>query len=82
MLLFGQEGPGLSELDEGRVRRDLRDRPVRLDPLDQRRGAAAIAMHAWVRVTRTSVWPGAATVNPASAPPWPQSRDSIARSGR
>ena len=35
-FLFGQEGPGLSELAREVVRRDVLDRAVRLDPLDQR----------------------------------------------
>ncbi len=35
-LLFGQEGPGLSEAAREVVRRDVLDRAVRLDPLDQR----------------------------------------------
>ena len=37
-LLFGQEGPGLSERGPGGLRRHLLDRPVRLDPVDQRLG--------------------------------------------
>ena len=37
VLLFGQEGPGLSDAGPGRLRPALLDRPVRLDPVDQRR---------------------------------------------
>ncbi len=37
-FLFGQEGPGLSAARSRGVRRHLLDRPVRLDPLDQRLG--------------------------------------------
>ena len=36
-LLFGQEGPGLSDAARAAVRWHLLDRPVRLDPVDQRR---------------------------------------------
>ena len=36
VLLFGQEGPGLSDAGPGRLRPALLDRPVRLDPVDQR----------------------------------------------
>ena len=35
-FLFGQEGPGLSEAARAVVRRDVLDRAVRLDPVDQR----------------------------------------------
>ena len=35
-FLFGQEGPGLSAAGPRGLRRHLLDRPVRLDPLDQR----------------------------------------------
>ena len=35
-FLFGQEGPGLSEDARGGLRRDVLDRAVRLDPVDQR----------------------------------------------
>ena len=37
MLLFGQEGPGLSDEARAAAEHGLLDRPVRLDPLDQRR---------------------------------------------
>ena len=37
-LLFGQEGPGLSDAGPRGLRRHLLDRAVRLDPLDQRLG--------------------------------------------
>ena len=37
-FLFGQEGPGLSDEARERVRRDVLDRAVRLDALDQRLG--------------------------------------------
>ncbi len=38
VLLFGQEGPGLSDAARDAAGTGLFDRPVRLDPLDQRRG--------------------------------------------
>ena len=37
-FLFGQEGPGLSEPAPRGLRRDVLDRAVRLDPVDQRLG--------------------------------------------
>ena len=37
-LLFGQEGPGSLRAGPGGLRRHLLDRPVRVDPLDQRLG--------------------------------------------
>ncbi len=38
VLVFGQEGPGLSAARPGRLHARVLDRHVRLDPLDQRRG--------------------------------------------
>ena len=38
VLLFGQEGPGLPAAAREAAAHDRLDRPVRLDPLDQRRG--------------------------------------------
>ena len=52
VLVFGQEGPGLSGRPRG-VRADPVDRAVRVDPVDQRLAAAAVAMHAWVPSTPT-----------------------------
>ena len=37
-FLFGQEGPGLSDAGPRGLRRDVLDRPVRVDPVDQRLG--------------------------------------------
>ena len=58
-LLFGQEGPGLSDAGPGGLRRDLLDRAVRLDPLDQRLGGRG-DRHAHLDRpgTPTSVRPG------------------------
>ena len=51
-FLFGQEGPGLSEGARG-VRRDVLDRAVRLDPVDQRlRGRGDRHAHLDPRVRR------------------------------
>ena len=49
VLVLGQEGPGLTPEMLGGVRRRAAHRAVRVDPVDQRGAAGAIAMHAWVR---------------------------------
>ena len=57
VLVFGQEGPGPRPSRRGRpAMATLLDRPVRLDPVDQRRCRGRIAMHAWVR--QHAVQPG------------------------
>ena len=64
LLLFGQEGSGLDRRGARRGRPGLLDRPVRLDPVDQRRrrgrdrdarldssarGAAGLSQPSWLR---------------------------------
>ena len=69
-------GPGALGVGARGLRRHLLDRPVRLDPLDQRQPAAAIAMHSWVReyadLSGDDAWRcGAAAPQRVRSPPGP-----------